>query len=147
VITSRRRGDWPPGVPIDPRIFGAFALAGGGGGAGAAGGEGSGGEGDLVEGGGSAAPDVNIPSTGGNQVPSAPATGGLASGAFAAAPDARPTSATDRFGRPTAMAQSPADSGLPAGRGRRLGAAGAVDWRSNDFGWVPYPMPWRFAWE
>jgi len=150
VITSPpAAADWTPGVPIDPRIFGAFALAGGGGGAGAAGGEGSGGEGDLVEGGGSAAPDVNIPSTGGNQVPSAPATGGLASGAFAAAPDARPTSATDRFGRPTAMAQSPADSGLPGGAGGEgLGAAGAVESAEQpDFGWVPYPMPWRFAWE
>ena len=150
VVTSPpAAADWPPGVPLDPRIFGGFAFGGGGGGAQGPEGEGSGGGESDLEGSGSSAPDINIPSTGGNQVPSAPATGGLAGGAFAQAPGARPTAATDRYGRPVAMAQSSADAGLPGGAGGEgLGAAGEVESAEQpDFGWVPYPMPWRFDWD
>ena len=145
VLTSPpAAADWPPGVPLDPRIFGGFALGSGGGTAGGGTEGDSGGEGDL-EGSGTSAPDVNIPSTGGNQVPSAPATGGLASGAFASAPGVHSNSATDRYGRPVAMAQS-LDSGLPGEGG--LGTAGEVESAEEpDFGWVPYPMPWRFDWD
>lgn len=148
VVTSPpAAADWPPGVPLDPRVFGAFALGGGGGAAGG-GPEGSSSEGESIEG-GSSAPNVNIPSTGGNQVPSAPVTGGLPSGAMVSAPGVSSKSATDRYGRPTALAQSPPDAGLPGGAGGEgLGAAGEVEAAEQpDFGWVPYPMPWRYDWD